>query len=115
VSHLQCGFESIIKMITSRFSLGNLVTRDASANDMGGSFDFTNPNFDVPDLPDPVAIASRPCTLGGGDVVTQQSAAAHESDLAALDDLAAQWGFPVGSGKPSDIFRSPDSIKRALN
>jgi phospholipase C len=114
VSHLQCGFESIIKMITSRFSLGNLVTRDASANDMGGSFDFTNPNFDVPDLPDPVAIASRPCTLGGGDVVTPQSAAAHESDLAALDDLAAQWGFPVGSGKPSDIFRSPDSVTKAI-
>jgi hypothetical protein len=32
-----------------------------------------------------------------------------------LDELAARWGFPIGSGKPSDIFRNPDSIKRALS
>ena len=67
VNHGLYGFESIIKMITSTFNLGSLGTRDAQANKIGLSFDFNNPNFDVPDLPDPVAVASRPCTLGGGD------------------------------------------------
>jgi phospholipase C len=113
VSHLQCGFESIIKTITDRFHLGDLVTRDARANNIGSSFDFNNPNFDVPDLPDPVAIASKPCSLGGGDI-TSQSAQAHESDLGALEDLAERYGFPVGSGSPSEIFRNPDSVTKAL-
>ncbi|HYU60675.1 MAG TPA: alkaline phosphatase family protein [Solirubrobacterales bacterium] len=113
VSHLLCGFESIIKLITDRFGLGNLVTRDAQANNIGLSFDYDHPNFDVPDLPDPVAIASRPCSLGGGDAI-QDSAQAHEGDLAALEDLAERWGFPVGSGDPSEIFRSPDSVTKAL-
>jgi phospholipase C len=112
VSHLTCGFESVIKMITDTFSLGSLVTRDAQASNIGLSFDFDNPNFDVPDLPDPVAVASRPCTIGGGDVL--DSTQTHESDLAALEDLAVNLGFPIGSGKASDIFRSPDSVKQAL-
>jgi len=113
VSHLQCGFESIIKMITDRFGLTSLVTRDTQANNIGLSFDFNNPNFDVPNLPDPEQIASRPCTLGGGDLL-QQSAQAHASDLADLELLAQRYGFPVGSGVASEIFRSPDSVKKAL-
>jgi len=113
VSHQLFGFESIIKTITDRFNLGNLVTRDAQAANIGSSFDYSNPNFDLPALPDPVAVASRPCSLGGGDLAPQ-SAQAHESDLAALEDLALRYGFPVGSGSPSDIFREPDSVKSAL-
>jgi phospholipase C len=113
VSHLQCGFESIIKLITDRFGLTSLVTRDAQANNIGLSFDFNNPNFDVPDLPDPVAVASKPCTLGGGDL-TQQSAQAHANDLADLELLAERYGFNVGSGATTDLFRSPDSVKKAL-
>ena len=114
VSHLQCGFESIIKLASSTFGLGDLTVRDANANNIGASFDFNNPDFTVPDLPDPVAIVSKPCTFGGGDLITQQSAQAHANDLADLELLAERFGYGVGSGAPDQVFRSPDSVKKAL-
>ena len=58
----------------------------------------------MPDLPDPEHVASRPCALGGGDVLTQESAAAHVSDLAELEALAERFGFPIGDGRADDLF-----------
>ena len=112
VSHLLCGFESIIKLITYRFGLGGLTTRDAQANNIGLSMNWSQPNFERPDLPDPDRIVSRPCTFGGGDVVDGQSS--HEGDLAALEDLADRFGIPTGTGSPDQIFRTPDSLQRSL-
>jgi len=112
VSHLLCGFESILKLITYRFGLGDLTTRDARAKNIGQSMNWGKPNFERPDLPDPDRIASSPCTLGGGDV--QDTQLAHQSDLAALEDLAERFGFPVGSGDVDQIFRAPDSLQKAL-
>jgi phospholipase C len=112
VNHLLCGFESIIKLITYRFGLGSLTTRDYYANNIGLSMNWSSPNFDRPDLPDPERVVSNPCTLGGGDVV--DGAAAHTSDLAALEDLAVRFGFPVGSGSPDQIYREPDSVMSSV-
>ena len=112
VSHLQCGFESIIKLITYRFGLGSLTTRDARAQNIGSSMNWTSPNFERPDLPDPNRIVSNPCTTGGGDIVDGQQT--HASDLAALEDLADRYGIPVGSGAASQIFQQPDSLQKAL-
>jgi phospholipase C len=112
VSHLVCGFESITKLITYRFGLGGLTTRDAQANNIGLSMNWSSPNFDPPDLPDPSQIASRPCTLGGGGVL--DGAQTHESDLGALEDLAERFGFPTGTGAAQDIYRQPDSLNKAL-
>jgi phospholipase C len=112
VSHMLFGFESIIKLITYRFGLGDLTERDAATNNIGLSMDFDAPNFERPGLPDPNQVASSPCTLGGGDAL--DTTQAHESDLAALEGLADRFGFPIGSGEASDIFRSPDSVKKAL-
>ena len=89
------------------------MTRDAQANNLGLSFDFANPDFTVPALPDPEEVASKPCTLGGGDVV-DSGAQAHASDLADLEAMAQAYGFPIGTGAPSDIFREPDSVQKAL-
>ena len=115
VSHLQCGFESILKLITYRWQLGDLCARDAAASNIGLSFtNWDTPQLDVPDLPDPTHVVSRPCALGGGDVLEEQSARAHAGDLAALEDLADRFGFPVGDGKTSDLFREPDSVVKAL-
>jgi phospholipase C len=108
VSHLLCGFESIIKLITYRFGLGSLTTRDYYANNIGLSMNWSSPNFDRPDLPDPDRIVSSPCTLGGGDVIDGD--AAHTSDLAALEGLAEQFGFPIGTGSPDQIYREPNSV-----
>jgi phospholipase C len=112
VSHLQCGFESIIKLITYRFGLGGLTTRDAQANNIGLSMNWSSPNFERPDLPDPDRIVSNPCTFGGGDVIDGQST--HESDLGALEDLAERFGFATGTGAPDQIYRQPDSLQKAL-
>jgi phospholipase C len=112
VSHQLSGFESIIKLITYRFGLGSLTTRDALAQNIGQTMNWTSPNFERPDLPDPDRIVSNPCTLGGGDVVDGQQT--HASDLAALEDLAEQFGIPTGTGAAADIFREPDSLQKAL-
>ena len=112
VSHLLCGFESIIKLISYRFGLGSLTTRDAYAQNIGLSMAWDAPDFERPDLPDPDRIVSSPCTLGGGDVLDSQQT--HASDLAALEDLADQFGFVTGTASPDQIFREPDSLVKAL-
>jgi phospholipase C len=112
VNHLLCGFESIIKLITYRFGLGSLTTRDAQANNIGLSMNWSSPNFERPDLPDPDRIVSRPCTFGGGDVVDGEQT--HTNDLAALEDLADRFGIPTGTGAADQIFREPDSLQKSL-
>jgi hypothetical protein len=114
VRHAQLGFESIIKLIAYRFRLGHLTVRDRYATNIGETFDWARPRYEVPDLPDPEQVASRPCTLGGGDVLTQESAAAHVGDLVELEALADRYGFRVGSGKVDELFTSPDAIRRAV-
>jgi phospholipase C len=113
VSHQLGGFESIIKLITYRFGLGSLTTRDALAQNIGQTMNWTSPNFERPDLPDPDRIVSNPCTLGGGDVLDGEQT--HASDLAALEDLADRFGIPTGSGAADQIFREPDSLQEALS
>jgi phospholipase C len=113
VSHLQCGFESILKLITYRFGLSDLTTRDAQANNIGLSMNWDAPVLERPDLPDFNHVLSRPCSLGGGDLV-QESHEAHASDLAELEELAYRFGFATGAGKADEIFRSPDSVRRAV-
>jgi hypothetical protein len=46
-------------------------------------------------------------------VLTQESAAAHVSDLAELEALADRFGFPVGDGKVADLFTQPDAVRRS--
>ena len=114
VDHGLYGFESILKMISYRFGLPALTKRVAEARNIGLSFDWkSTPDFDVPDLPDPQHIASRPCSFGGGDL-TAESAAAHVSDLADLEALAVRHGFRTGAGLPHELFRSPDGVRKAL-
>jgi len=113
VSHQQCGFESILKLMTYRFALGDLTTRDAQASNIGLSMNWDAPVLERPDLPDYEHVLSRPCTVGGGDLV-QESHAAHASDLAELEELAYRFGFRTGAGKADEIFRSPDGVRRAV-
>jgi len=75
------------QLISYRFALGSLTVRDEQATNIGETFDWDRPDFDVPDLPDPEHVASRPCSLGGGDVLEEQSAQAHMLDLVALEEL----------------------------
>jgi phospholipase C len=127
VDHGLYGFESILKLISYRFQLGTLRLDDPTqpantpnlrhqeAANIGLSFDWDpdHKDTDPPDLPDPVYIASRPCSIGGGDLLPE-SAAAHESDLADLEGLADRFGFRIGDGLPHNLFTQPDSVRRAL-
>jgi len=121
VGHAQYGTESILKLIMYRFGLDFDRSRaDAApmrvdhANNVGESFDWENPDFERPDLPDPQHVASKPCVTGGGDLLDSSSASAHESDLADLEELAFRFGFATGDGKPHELFRQPDSLQKAL-
>jgi phospholipase C len=115
VSHVgPLGHESILKLISQRFALSPLTTRVAQSVSIGESFDWSiDPNtVEVPDLPHPSHIVSRPCAFGGGDLV--QDGGVHAGDMDGLEELAHRFKIPVGDGKPHDIFREPDSVKKAL-
>ncbi len=114
VSHLgPLGHESVLKLIEHKFGLGSLCVRDAGAVNIGESFNWdADPQAEVPDIPHPHHIVSKPCSFGGGDVVDPDGA--HAGDMDALEELADRFGVPVGEGKPSDLFRMPHSVKTAL-
>ena len=114
VSHDLYAHESILKLISYRFGLGSLSLRHAKARNIGESFDWRRPDPEPVDLPDPTYIVSRPCSLGGGDVLTQESHDAHQGDLAALEALAGRYRLPVYDSTPSMLFRRPDAVRRAF-
>ena len=112
VDHGTYGFESILSLIAYRFGLGSLTTRMSRARNIGQSFDWEQPDFVPPALPDPPEIVTTPCALGGGDVLDSQQA--HASDLAELEELAVRHGVPVYEGKLGDIFTLPDTVRRGV-
>jgi phospholipase C len=112
VDHGAYGHESILKLISYRFGIGDLTLRHSAARNIGLSFDWAHPDFDAPALPDPPEVATAPCSLGGGDVLDSQ--AAHASDLAALEELAYRFDVPSYEGKLGDIFTLPDTMQRAV-
>jgi len=112
VDHGLYGHESILKLIEYRFKLGHLTKRDEMANNIGHAFQFDNDDPDGgAELPDPGEVVTSPCSLRADDQGTET---AHESDLAALEELAEKHGIPVGSGNVDQIFRQPDTIRKAV-
>jgi phospholipase C len=112
VDHGQYGHESILKLISYRFGLGDLTIRMRFANNIGRSFEWQRPEFELPALPDPPVVATQPCALGGGDVLDSQET--HASDLADIERVAERYKLPVYEGKTSDIFTQPDAIKKGV-
>jgi phospholipase C len=113
VQHGLYGFESILKLISWRWGLGSLNLRHEQANNIARSFNWDKPDFERPDLPDPVYVASKPCALGGGSLVPED-VQRHHDEMGELEVLADRFKIPVGAGKPSDLFRAPDSVRRAV-
>jgi phospholipase C len=112
VDHGVYGHESILKLISYRFGLGFLNKRHRYARNIGRSFDWTNPDFTPPGLPDVQEVATTPCETGGGGVF--DGTQAHANDLADLEALAHRHGFPVLDGATHNVFREPDKLKRAI-
>jgi phospholipase C len=114
VNHDVLGFESILKLIAYRFGLAPTTVRERYAKNIGRSFDWDRPDFERPDLPDPVEVASAPCSLGGDRATSKETEVAHASDLAALAALAHRFDIPVYDGKVDSIFTRPDALLRAV-
>ena len=114
VDHGIYGHESILKLISHRFGLGYLNRRHRYCKNIGRSFNWRNPDFDEPQLPDPPEVATNPCSQGGGDIAVADSQEAHASDLADLEELAYRFGFKVYEPKPEVLFRQPDSVVKAI-
>jgi phospholipase C len=112
VDHGVYGHESILSLISYRFGLGYLTKRHRFARNIGLSFDWERPDFHRPHLPDPPAIVTQPCALGGGDVLDAQQS--HESDLDHIERLARRYKMPVHDGSPHQIFTQPHAVTSGL-
>jgi phospholipase C len=110
VSHAFATHESILKLISYRFGLGYLNKRHRYATNIGRTFDYDKPDFDPPNVPDPTAIATIPCTL------QPRSERPKPHDLAGLETsgLLDELGYEVKPSTYDRIFREPDSVRRAL-
>jgi phospholipase C len=123
VSHMTVTHESILKLVSYRFGLGYLTKRHRYASNIGRSFDWEHPRFDPPQLPDPAAPVTTPCSLQSGEPAAGgMDSAAERAEkneglhigspemLTYLDAL----GYPTGPADPSRIFSSPDSTVKRL-
>jgi phospholipase C len=127
VSHQTVTHESILKLLSYRFGLGYLNKRHRYASNIGRSFDWENPNFNVPDLPIVPPPITTPCSLQGvlpGEKTTtsgmdaaaersEESEGLHIGSPEMLEYFEA-LGFPHGPAKPEDIFSSPSSTVERL-
>jgi phospholipase C len=125
VSHSFATFESILKLMSYKFGLGYLNKRHRYATNIGRTFDWENPNFNRPNMPDPQTIASTPCTLQGGPPIpgfpgfpraADAPKRAKPHDLVGLETsgLLERLGYEVKEPTYGRIFRNPDSFRRAL-
>ncbi|MDE0856472.1 MAG: hypothetical protein OSA97_18800, partial [Nevskia sp.] len=95
VAHGQYDHTSILRMIGWRWGLKPLTVRDAQANNIAESFDFSQPNLAAPAFSVPAGPFGQPCTISS---LPLQSAAAeirakHFEEYRRLRTLAAQLGF----------------------
>ena len=116
VSHLTVTHESILKLISYRFGLGDLNTRHRNASNIGASFDWDHPNFNVPNLPSPTVPLTTPCVVQGGSPASEGT----ESDegLSIGDPIMLDYfeklGYDVQPATAERVFSNPDAAKRAL-
>jgi phospholipase C len=120
VAHSIFGFESILKMIEYRYGLAPLTRRDAYAQNIARSFDFASkPRLELPNLPDPPAVASAQCTNqppGAKIAADGAPQRPHEHDLNALltSGYLERLGFKYKPADPAIMYRKPHMVQSAL-
>lgn len=114
VSHELLAFESILKLISYRFALGNLNVRHRYAKNIGRTLNFRKPNFDPPQLPDPGQVVTTSCAAQGHPG-KESASRPKEHDLVALETSGYldSIGYEVVPATPDRIFRKPDTVKKA--
>ena len=113
VSHMTVTHESILKFISYRYKLGYLSKRHRYASNIARSLDFTRDDFDPPELPDPAAITAVPCDAQRREEEREEAPHGEMNELETSGYLES-IGAPVYEGTPEQIFRKPDTIRRAL-
>jgi phospholipase C len=122
VSHMQVTHESILKLITYKFGLGDLNKRHRYASNIGESFNWAHPNFSRPSLPRVLPpIGVLPCDLqkskGGAAAESrasrrqERSEGLHIGDPAMLDYIE-RMGYKVAPAKPDEVFATPEAVRR---
>ncbi|MGH2965434.1 MAG: alkaline phosphatase family protein [Solirubrobacterales bacterium] len=113
VSHQQVTHESILKLISYRWHLGHLNRRHRYASNIGRSLDFAHPDREPPKLPDPTAIAGTPCTPAAPGAKVERP---KPHDMAKLESsgVVERYGYKVLTPSFDQLFRQPDSVRRAL-
>ena len=122
VSHMTVTHESILKLISYRFGLGYLNKRHRYASNIGYSFDWENPNFEIPPLPSPVVPVTLPCSLKSarerGVVERDEREDEREEGLEIGDPVMSEYferlGFDVVPATADRVFRNPGSVNSAL-
>jgi phospholipase C len=112
VDHTTYGFESILKMIEYRFGLKPLTRRDAYAQNIAKSFDWTSkPRLGVPSLPRPEHVVSVACP---GDP-NQGATRTNDHDLVKLvsSGYLDRLGFDYRPASPASTFREPSKVAQA--
>jgi phospholipase C len=112
VSHATCTFESILKLISYRFRLGFLNKRHRYAFNIGRTFDWANPDFDRPPLPNPVDVVSQACSGPRAQEIDRPK----EHDMMELQTsgLLERYGYEYEPATPETLFRQPDSVMQGL-
>jgi phospholipase C len=123
VNHMTVTHESILKLLSYKFGLGYLTKRHRYASNIGRSFDWEHPNFDVPDLPQPLPPVTTPCHLqilgaeeGGEDraaLAAEKAEGLHIGSPQMLTYLE-HFGYPTGPAKPDQVFSRPDATVERL-
>jgi phospholipase C len=114
VNHMQVTHESILRLIAYRWQLGNLNKRHRYASNIGRSLNFERRRREPPALPDPTAVAATPCApnLAPGAKLARPK----PHDMAKLESsgLLERYGYKKLTPSFDQIFRQPDSVRRAL-
>src|SRR4051794_40557751 len=116
VSHQIFGFESILKMIEYRFGLSSLTKRDAYAQNIARSFDWTsNPRLAPPDLPDPAAVVGAQCSNRAPGLKAAAIDRPREHDLKYLltSGYLDRLGFDYVPATAASMFRHPHKVESA--
>jgi len=114
VNHMPITHESILKLISYKFSLGHLNKRHRYATNIGRSFNWKNPKFDPPRLPDPQTITAVPCSAQSGSLPASSRPKPH--DLVGLETSGYldRLGYEVKPAAIDQVFREPDGVKKSL-
>jgi phospholipase C len=115
VSHATVTHESILKLISYRFGLGYLNKRHRYASNIGRTLDFSRPNHEAPDLPDPSRpLGILPCALQSPPSRSEGASREGPSLGEVIPALADRLGYEIVPATPERVFRYPSGLRDAV-